>query len=162
MAYTADYVFEKVMHMHDDGDESTGLHDTADNKEYKNRMLPLINQRLSELYQYTTPVKATSGKQRPTVPRLTSWDDEIDLDDFCLDVLCFGVAALMFTVEDTTSANYYQQEYERLLRELQSGRGLAAEAEAITDVYSGSYTDADGNIQYFTGYYPYSEFGRWG
>ena len=52
--------------------------------------------------------------------------------------------------------------YERLLRELQSGRGLAAEADAITDVYSGSYTDADGNIQYFTGYYPYKEFGWWG
>ena len=158
---TADYVFEKVMHMHDDGDESTGRYDTADNQEYKNRMLPLINQRLSELYQYTTPTKATSGKQRPTVPRVTSWSDEIDLDDFCLDVLCFGVAALMFTVEDTVSANYYQQEYERLLRELQTGRGLAAEAEAITDVYSGSYIDADGNIQYLTGYYPHNHFGQW-
>lgn len=161
MAYTASYVFEKVMHMHDDGDENTGNYDTSDNKEYKNRMLPLINQRLSELYQYTTPSKAVDPKLRPIVPRLTSWDDEIDLDDYCLDILCFGVAALMFTVEDTVSANYYQQEYERLLRDLQSGRGIGAEAEAITDVYSGTYIDADGNIQYMTGFYPYNNFGRW-
>ena len=161
MAYTASYVFEKVMHMHDDGDENTGAYDTPDNAEYKNRMLPLINQRLSELYQYTTPTKAT-GKTRPTVTRLTSWDDEIDLDDFCLDVLCFGVAALIFTVEDTTSANYYQQEYERLLNDLRSGRGIGAEPEAIEDVYAGGYYDSDGTYHYYTGYYPYNEFSRWG
>lgn len=161
MPYTADYVFEKVMHMHDDGDESSGKHDTPDNAEYKNRMLPLINQRLSELYQYTTPTTATEGR-RPTVPRVTSWEDEIALDDFCLDVLCFGVAALMFTVEDTTSANYYQQEYERLLNDLRTGRGLAATSEAIEDVYSGGYYDADGIYHHMTGYYPYNEFGRWG
>ena len=161
MAYTADYVFEKVMHMHDDGDESTGQYDTSDNKEYKNRMLPLINQRLSELYQYTTPTKQGDPGKRPSVPRITSWSDEIDLDDFCLDVLCFGVAALMFTIEDTLSANYYQQEYERLLIDLKSGRGITAEAEAITDVYAGGYYDADGVYHYYTGYYPYNDFGRW-
>ena len=160
MAYTADYVFEKVMHMHDDGDEVTGAYDTQDNREYKNRMLPLVNQRLSELYQYTTPTKAT-GSTRPTVPRITSWTDEIDLDDYCLDILCFGVAALMFLVEDTVSANYCQQEYERLLADLKSGRGIGAEAEAIEDVYSGTYRDDDGNIHYMTGYYPWNNFGKW-
>ena len=162
MAYTASYVFEKVMHMHDDGDENTGNYDTQDNREYKNRMLPLINQRLSELYQYTTPSKAVDADKRPVVPRVMSWSDEIDLDDYCLDILCFGVAALLFTVEDTVSANYYQQEYERLLNDLKSGRGIGAEPEAITDVYSGSYIDADGHIQYLTGYYPHSQFGYWG
>ena len=160
MAYTADYVYEKVMHMHDDGDETTGEYDTTDNREYQNRMLPLINTRLSELYQYTTPTKAVPNK-RPAVTRVTSWDDEIDLDDFCMDVLCFGVAALMFTVEDTMSANYYQQEYERLLAILMSGRGIAAESEAIEDVYSGEYMDGEGNVHYFTGRYPYNEFSHW-
>ena len=158
---TANYVFEKVMHMHDDGDETTGKYDTSDNKEYKNRMLPLINQRLSELYQYTTPTKQSDVGMRPTVTRVTSWDDEIDLDDFCLDVLSFGVAALMYTVEDTVSANYYQQEYERLLNDLRSGRGITAEAEAIEDVYGAKYLGDDGKYHNMTGWYPWNHFGEW-
>ena len=162
MTYTADYVFEHVMHMHDDGDEATGNYDTNDNLEYKNRMLPLINQRLSELWQYTTPSKKGEPGSRAAVTKITSWDDEIDLDDFCMDVLCFGVAALMYTIEDTMSANYYLQEYERLLQILMSGRGITSEAEAIEDVYAGGYYDADGQYHYFTGYYPYNEFSRWG
>ena len=35
------------------------------------------------------------------------------------------------------------------------------EAEAITDVYAGGYYDADGVYHYYTGYYPYNDFGRW-
>ena len=148
---TADYVFEKVMHMHDDGDESTGEYNTLDNREYRNRMLPLINLRLSELAPYSTPMSSSTAGQRPAVARVTSWDDEIALDDYCLDVLVWGVAALMFTVEDTTSANYYQQEYERLLGDLKSGRGIAAVSEDIVDVYGGGYYDANGEWHYYSG-----------
>lgn len=159
---TADYIFEKVMHIHDDADETTGHYDIADNKEYRNRILPLINTRLSELRQYTTPTPtSTTDGTRPTVTRVTSWDDEIALDDFCLDVLVFGVAALLFTIEDSASAGYYQQEYERLLNDLRTGRGVGATAEAIEDVYSGEYIGSDGQLHYATGYYPHSEFSHW-
>ena len=158
---TADYVFEKVMHIHDDADEATGQHDIADNREYKNRMLPLINTRLSELRQYTTPTPTGTAGTRAAVTRVTNWTDEIPLDDFCIDVLIFGVAALMFTIEDTSSAGYDQQEYERLLADLRMGRGVGAEAEPIEDVYSGSYVGADGEVHYMTGYYPHNEFSKW-
>ena len=158
---TADYVFEKVMHMHDDGNETTGEYDTSDNLEYRNRMMPLINVRLSELRQYTTPTPTGESGTRPAVTRITSWDDEIALDDFCLDVLVFGVAALMFTIEDTSSAGFYQQEYERLLNELKMGRGVVAVPEAIEDYYAGGYTDGSGVYHSYTGYYPHNDFGRW-
>lgn len=161
MAYTANYVYEKVMHMHDDGDETTGEYDTVDNREYRHRMLPLINTRLSEIYPYSTPQKSATAGSRPTVVRITSFDDEIDIDDFCMDVLVFGVAALMFTVEDSMAANYYQQEYERLLGDLKSGRGIASGPDAIEDVYGGGYYDADGTYHNYTGYYPWNDFGRW-
>ena len=160
---TADYVFEHVMHIHDDGDESTGEHDTNDNKEYRNRMLPLINQRISELVPYSTPVTSTTSGSRAPVTRVTDWDQEIALDDFCIDVLCFGVAALMFTVEDTMSANYYQQEYERLLGDLKSGRGIASVSEDIVDVYGGGYYDANGEWHYYGGNgIGFEWVGRWG
>lgn len=158
---TADYVFEKVMHIHDDADETTGQYDIQDNREYRNRILPLINTRLSELRQYTTPTPTGTPGTRPAVTRVTSWDDEIALDDFCIDVLVFGVAALLFTIEDTSSAGYYQQEYERLLQDLRTGRGVGAESEAIEDVYAGGYTDSDGVYHSYTGHYPWNDFGRW-
>lgn len=148
---TADYVFQAAMHLHDDGDETTGKYDISDNREYKNRLLPLINLRISEIYPYSDTKKTTTGK-RPAHPKLTSIDDEIDLDDYCLDVLVWGVAAAMFTVEDTVSANYYQQEYERLLADLRSGRpGMPSESEDIVDVYGGGYYDADGEWHYYNG-----------
>lgn len=148
---TADYVFEHVMHMHDDGDESTGEYNTNDNREYRNRMLPMINQRLSELAAYSTPMATASSGNRVPVTRITSWDQEIELDDLCLDALCFGVAALMFTVEDTMSANYYQQEYERLLGDIKSGKGILAVSEDIVDVYGGGYYDGNGEWHYNSG-----------
>ena len=148
---TAEYVFEAAMHLHDDGDESTGRYDTADNKEYKNRILPLINLRISEIYPYSDTKTSKSGK-RPTHPKLTSMNDEIDLDDYCLDVLTWGVAAAMYTVEDTTSANYYQQEYERLLTDLKNGKpGMPSESEDIVDVYGGGYYDEYGEWHYYNG-----------
>lgn len=160
---TAEYVFENVMHMHDDGDETTGEYDTQDNREYRNRMLPLINVRISELLPYSTPVKSAKPGERAPVTRVTDFDDEIALDDYCIDVLCWGVAALMFTVEDTMSANYYQQEYERLLGDLKSGRGIAAVSEDIVDVYGGGYYDADGEWHYYGGNgIGFEWVGRWG
>ncbi|MBQ1471887.1 MAG: hypothetical protein IIZ34_05960 [Eubacterium sp.] len=149
---TADYVFSAAMHLHDDGDEATGQHDTVDNREYKNRLLPLINLRISEIYPYSDTKSSTSGK-RPTHPKLTSINDEIDLDDYCLDVLTWGVAAAMYSVEDTNSASYYQQEYERLLSDLKNGRpGMPADtSEDIVDVYGGGYYDANGDWHYYNG-----------
>ena len=148
---TAEYVFEAAMHLHDDGDEATGKFDVPDNREYKNRLLPLINLRISEIYPYSDTKKSVDGK-RPAHPKLKTFQDEIDLDDYCLDVLAWGVAAAMYTVEDAGTANYYQQEYERLLNDLKSGRpGMPAGSEDIVDVYGGGYYDEYGEWHYYNG-----------
>ena len=148
---TAEYVFEAAMHLHDDGDEATGKFDIPDNREYKNRMLSLINLRISEIYPYSDTKKSADGK-RPAHPKLKSFQDEIDLDDYCLDVLTWGVASALFTVEDAGTANFFQQEYERLLHDLKNGRpGMPAGSEDIVDVYGGGYYDEYGEWHYYNG-----------
>jgi len=160
MAQTPMDVFERMIHLSDNGDESTGKFDIADNKEYKYRIIPIINTILNELYPYSDTCVHAEGKRAVLEP-LTDLEQEIDLDLYCIEVLVYGVAARMFTDENGNLAAFYEQEYERRLGDLRSGAGMATGAEAIEDVYSGSYKDADGEIRYNTGYYPYNEFSRW-
>ena len=159
---TATDIFERLIHLSDNGDESTGKFDISDNKEYKNRLLAITNVLLSEVYPYSDTCKRVAGK-RPALDPLTDFDTEIDLDDYCFNTLVYGVAARMFTDENGNLASFYEQEYERRLAYLMSGAGMSSDAEAIEDVYSGAgYYDDDGVYHYFTGYFPYNDFGRWG
>lgn len=159
MAETALSVFERAMHLSDNGDESTGQFDTTDNKEYKYRTVSIINTIINEIYPYSDTCVTTEGK-RPFHPFLTSMDDEIDLDGYCIEVLALGLGAKLFTDENGSLANYYQQEYERRLRQLKEG-GIPKTTESIEDVYSGGYYDADGKYHHNTGFYPHKEFGWW-
>ena len=149
---TANDVFERVIHLSDNGDESNGNYDIQDNREYKFRILPIINMLQNELYPYSdTYVYAASGK-RPVLAPLTSFDDEIGLDDFCAGiVLPYGVGARLFTDENTNLASFYEQEYERLLNYLKTGGGMPAVSEDIVDVYGGGYYDELGNWHYYNG-----------
>lgn len=153
-------VFERMIHLSDNGNESTGEYDIQDNREYKYRLLSILNTFLNELYPYSDTCTHTEGKRAVLSP-LTSLDDEIDLDDYCIEVMVYGAAARMFLIEDSVLANFCEQEYERRLMMLRTGAGMAADSDQIVDVYSGSYTDDDGNLVYNTGYFPWNEFGRW-
>ena len=160
MGKTALDCLELAIHLSDNGDESTGEFDIPDNDEYKYRTVAILNTFLSELYPYSDTCVRTNGK-RPVHPQLETVDDEIDLDNYCFEVAAYGLGARLFTDENGALANYYQQEYERRLHWLQNNPIYAAESEAIEDVYSGTYVDADGVVHYLTGYYPYNEFSRW-
>lgn len=159
MAITAMDIFERAMHLSDNGDETNGNFDTIDNREYKYRVVPIINTIINEVYPYSDTCTSTAGK-RPVHDFLTSINDEINLDNYCVEVLALGLAAKLFTDENGTIANYYQQEYERRLGELKRG-GIPSGAEAIEDVYSGGYYDEDGTYHTNTGYYPWNHFGFW-
>lgn len=160
MAITAMDIFERAMQLSDNGDESTGKYDTIDNREYKYRTVAIINTIINEVYPYSDTVQNAPGK-RPAHPFLTSMDDEIDLDNYCVEILSLGLAAKLFTDENGTLANYYQQEYERRLNDLRRG-GIPAIGEPIEDVYSGAgYYDEDGVWHNITGVFPHNEFGRW-
>lgn len=157
---TAMDIFERAMHLSDNGDETTGNYDTIDNREYKFRVVPIINTIINEVYPYSDTCVTTAGK-RPVHAFLTSINDEVDLDNYCVEVLALGLAAKLFTDENGTIANYYQQEYERRLGELKRG-GIPSVAEPIEDAYSGAgYYDADGVWHSITGVYPHNHFGFW-
>lgn len=159
MAYTAMDVFERTMHLSDNGDETTGDFDTLDNREYKFRTVAILNTFINEVYPYSDTCVTVPGK-RPVHPFLTSMDDEIDVDYNCFEILSYGLGAKLFTDENATLAGFYQQEYERRLEELKRG-GIPTPTEAIEDVYSGYHRDSDGKIIYNTGFYPHNNFGRW-
>lgn len=142
---TANDVFERVIHLSDNGDESSGDFDITDNREYKHRLLPIINMLQNELYPYSDTYTFGANGKRPVLPPLTSFDTQIGLDDFCAGtVLVYGVAARLFTDENTNLASFYEQEYERLLGILKSGEGMPAVSEDIVDVYSAGYYDEFG------------------
>lgn len=153
-------VFERVIHLSDNGDENTGKFDIQDNREYKFRLLAIINIILNELYPYSDTCITTPGKRSVLEP-IEDLDEDIDLDNYCIEVMVYGVAARMFVNEDSTLASFCQQEYERRLNMLQSGAGMAASDDSIVDVYSGGYYDENGNYQYATGFYPHNDFGHW-
>ena len=150
-----------MIHLSDNGDEATCKYDIQDNREYKFRLLAIINTIYNELYPYSDTCISTTGK-RATLEPITSLDEDIDLDNYCIEVMVYGVGARMFTGEDAALASFYEQEYERRLRKLESGAGLVSGSGAITDVYSGYSIDSvTGELVYHTGFYPHNHFGRW-
>lgn len=154
-------VFERMIHLSDNGDENTGQYDIQDNREYKFRLLSIMNVIYNELYPYSDTCVTEPGK-RSTLEPLTDLDQEINLDNYCIEVMVYGVAARMFTIEDAVLANFCEQEYERRLRWLEGGGGIASDSNAITDVYSGYDIDpVTGEIIYHTGWYPHNHFGKW-
>lgn len=153
-------VFERMIHLSDNGDEASGNYDIPDNREYKFRLLAIINVILNELYPYSDTFVSVPGKRSVLEP-ITSLDEEINLDNTCIEVMVYGVAARMFVGEDANFASFCEQEYERRLVELRSGAGMASEADSIEDVYSGGYEDENGVYHYATGHYPWNDFSHW-
>ena len=136
MATTPQWVFEKAMHLMDEGNESTGQADTNDTKEYKNRTLPILNILRIECFPYSDTYVVTTPGKRPVCPEIKDFDAEIGLDDgICQGVLPYGLAAHLLLDENPAAASYFQQRYEEALNAAK--RGLPTAAEDITDLYGG-------------------------
>lgn len=136
MSTTAQWVFEKAMHLMDEVNESTGSADNADTKEYKNRTLAILNILRMECFPASdTYLTVTPGK-RPVCPEILDFNAEIYLDDgICQGVLPYGLAAHLLLDENPTMASYFQQRYDELLASAK--RSLPAAATDIEDVYGG-------------------------
>ena len=102
-------VFERVIHLSDNGDEATGNYDIADNAEYKHRLLPIIKTIINEIYPYSDTATHDEGK-RAVHFDITDLDEDLDLDDYCVEVLVYGVAARMFTDENGNLASWWSKE----------------------------------------------------
>lgn len=144
---TGQTVFDIAMGMMDE--VQNGLTDTADTKEYKDRTLLILNALVGELYPYSDTYSTEDAEGRPIAAYIRSFDRPIDLDDYiCRTVMPYGLAAHLLLDENPTSASFFQQRYEELVRGLRSG--IPAASEDIVDVYGGR-----GGIE------PYTEFGYW-
>lgn len=133
---TAQMVFEMAMHLMDEVNESTGLADTNDTKEYKNRTIPILNILRIECYPASDTFEVVTPGKRPICPEILTFADEIGMDDgICQGVLPYGLAAHLLLDENPTVAAYFQQRYEEALA--MARRGLPAGSEDITDLYGG-------------------------
>lgn len=136
MATTAQWVFEKAMHLMDEVNESTGQADTNDTKEYKNRTIPILNILRNECFPASDTYVVTVPGKRPICPEIMDFEMPIGLDDgICQGVLPYGLAAHLLLDENPTVASYFQQRYEEALA--QAKHGLPAAAADIEDLYGG-------------------------
>lgn len=133
---TAQWVFDKAMYLMDEADESTGLADHAQTREYKNRTLPILNVLRIECFPYSDTNPPRVPGKRSVCPEIPDFETDIALDDgLCQGVLPYGLAAHLLLDENPALASYFQQRYEELLRAM--GRGIPARSEDIVDLYGG-------------------------
>ena len=125
-----------------------GRTDTADNAEYKNRTLAILNILRGELYPYSDTYEV-DDEGRPIATMIKTFDKPIDLDDYiCQSVMPYGLASHLLLAEDPSTANFFQQRYDELKMRLAVGMPTAS--EDVEDVYGGR-----GGIE------PYNEFAEW-
>ena len=128
-------VFMKAMALMDEMDSS-------DYSEYTARAVHILNGLIQECYPYSdTYVRPKKTGERSVADVITATDitnatSDLDLDDYITQtILPYGLAAHLFIDDNPTSASFFQQRYEELLRRLKE-EGMLAESEDITDVYS--------------------------
>lgn len=109
-----------------------GIADNADTREYKDRMVDIINSYLPEIYQYSD-TKVTVSGFKPVPVFINNLDDNIDLDEaLAYGVLPHAVVAALLADENPSLANYHEQKYLEKLRILAHA---PVEFEPIIDVY---------------------------
>ena len=152
---TPEIVLELAIALTDNQDEN-GNYRISDNNEYRYRTLQILNTLIPELFPYSDTYKITQKGKRPIIEYLTTFDQEIGLDDYiCRSVLPEGLAGLLFADENPSMASLHWQIYEE--RKANLARGRPAESEPIEDVYGGYY-DEDGK---YHNYFPYNDMSRW-
>lgn len=136
MSTTAQWVFDKAMHLMDEVNESTGQSDTADTREYKNRTIQILNILRVECFPASDTYRVTEPGKRPICPEITDFDTPIGLDDgICQGVLPYGLAAHLLLDENPDVAAFFVQRYQELLAQYRAS--LPTVAEDIEPVYGG-------------------------
>ena len=118
---TANWVFDRAIHLMDEQNETNGKTRTQDTKEYEFRTLSILNVLRNELYPYSDTYEVRTDGRRPVCVELTSMEQPIDLDDaLCQSVLPYGLAAHLLLGENDTMASFFNQRYAKMLNELRS------------------------------------------
>ena len=136
---TAQNVFDIALGLMDE-QGGTGA-ESKDIRDYKQRTLPVLTALRGELYHYSDTYKRT-GAGRPICPEILDFVTPIGLDDFLAQsVLPYGLAAQLLLDENPGAAGFFQQRYQELM--LRYGAAVAAEPEAIPDIYGGIRTGGE-------------------
>ena len=136
MPTTAKWVFDRAIHLMDEQHENSGLTEIMDTQEYRFRTLSILNVLRHELYPLSDTFSIRQPDKRPICPELTSFDEEIGLDDAVAQgILPYGLAAHLLLGENNTMANYFSQRYLELYQALRST--LPAPWEDIPPHYGG-------------------------
>lgn len=136
MATTAQQVFDMTMHLMDEVNESTGLSDSADTREYKNRTIPILNILRVECFPASDTFQVSQPGKRPICPEITDFDTPIQLDDgICQGVLPYGLAAHLLLDENPDTAAFFIQRYQELLSRYRDA--LPAASQDIESPYGG-------------------------
>lgn len=144
----AQTIYEMAIALMDSMSDS-GVADVADNNEYKNRTLPILNILRGELYPFSDTYEA-DDEGRPIAALIRTFDKPIDLDDYiCQSVMPYGLAAHLLLQEDPAAANFCQQRYDELKMRL--AVGMPSASSDVEDVYG-----PKGGVD------PYNEFAQWG
>ncbi len=122
--------------------ERTGLSDSAETRDYRQRTPGIVTLLLGELYQYSDTYVAAEPGKRPICPPVTDFEDGIFLDDFlCRSVLPYGLAAKLLIDENPATAAYYAREYAEMLTKY--GARTPESIEPIPDLYGGLNAPGD-------------------
>lgn len=136
MSTTAQWVFDRAIHLMDEQNESTGATKTTDTKEYEFRTLSILNVLRHELYPISDTYAVAEAGKRPIVAEITSFDQEIGLDDgVAQGIMPYGLAAHLLLGENDTLANYFSQRYAEMYSAML--RSLPSEWEDIPQYYGG-------------------------
>ena len=130
-----------------------GKTDWADTVEYKNSAMNILNILIGECFPYSDTYRNYSDGfkpklkgRRPVCEQIETWDSDVGIDDVIANtVMPYGLAAQLLLDENPSSAAFFQQRYEELLRRL--GASCPNTWESIENMYGV-------NIEY-------GEFGRW-
>ena len=137
MTTTVQWVFDRAMALMDELNSSTGSSETSDTTEYKVRTIPILNILRNECYPASDTFAASTDGKRAICPEMTSMTDIIYLDDaLAQGVLPYGLAAHLLLDENPSSASFFQQRYEELLKFFRSNLP-ASGSEDIEDLYGG-------------------------
>ena len=144
---TVQAIFDKAMYLIDAQNESTGVTETSDTKEYQVRTIGILNNLIDLVYPASDTFIIGPDGQRPALDDIESFQDELDLDPRILrDVLPNGLAAKLISEENPTLADYFQQCFEQSLAEARGRRPA-------------SFESIDDGLPY--GGIEYGQFGRW-
>ena len=136
MATTAQWVFDRAIHLMDEQNESTGATQTTDTKEYEFRTVSILNVLRHELYPISDNYKIRNNNRRPISTELLSMQDYIDLDDAVAQgVMPYGLAAHLLLGENDTMANFFAQRYAEMYAAM--SKSLPSTWEDIPSAYGG-------------------------